>query len=402
MGRRGTVIPGIGDRIETRRKQLGYSLRFAASKAGISHTSLGRIERGEQSADNRFVIASIAEALRCSVAELTGQTASPIGQDEAETGGGAYETMRAVVAAALDLGPLTDTSPPVSELAGELELVLALRRRCDYIGATRRLPGLVRNLHAASFGAERPDALRLMVRTSDAASFVVRFLGHPASAALVAERAQQAAQALDDPVMLGLAAYSRAHAAVGCGLYRRALLLAEAGATLLERHSGLANALPVRGQLLMTAALATYALGDVDGATTRVDEAQQLADHTGETDALWLSFGPTNIAFWRIGMETDGGDPETAVEIGRQTNPLLVESISKQTNFYLDMGRALARLGRDAEAVRMLVAAERMAPQRVRRNPLAAETTRQLLDRAQRNAGGSELRGLAERVGVLQ
>lgn len=391
----------IGARIRTRRQLLKLSVRHAADKAGISHATWSRIERGLQGTDNRFTLAAIATSLRCSVGDLTGQqSVIPAGQIEA--GDGAYETMRAVVDADLSYGPLATDGPPVDALERELDLVLSLRRRCDYAGATSRLPDLVRGLHTAAFGDERPTALRLLVRANDAASFVVRFLGHPASAALVSERAQQAAEALGDPVMLGLAAYTRAHAAIGCGLYQRARLLADAAADMLEQHAAVPDAMPVRGQLLMTSAMTLYAIGDLSGAADRVEEAQRLATYTGETDALWLSFGPTNINFWRISMETDGGDPGEAIEIARTTNPQVIESTSKQTAFYLDVARALARTGRDPEAVRMLATAERLAPQRVRGNPLAVESTRLLLDRVQRNAAGSQLLGLAERIGVAR
>jgi hypothetical protein len=72
----------------------------------------------------------------------------------------------------------------------------------------------------------------------------------------------------------------------------------------------------------------------------------------------------------------------------------------RQVFFHLDTGRALAHVRRDREAIRHLLVAERVAPQLVRASPIAAETARGLLDRAQRRAGGSELRGLCERLGV--
>ncbi len=390
----------IGERIRTRRKLLKLTVRHAADIAGISHASWGRIERGVQGTNNRFTLAKIAEALRCSVAALTGQAVTPAEVEHVETG--AYETMRAIVESDLSYAPLVVDVPPVAELDRELDLVLSLRRKCDYAGATGRLPDLVRGLHTAAFGADRPEALRLMVRAQDVASFVVRFLGHPAAGVMAADRAQQAAEALGDPVMLGLAAYCRAHAAIGCGLYERALRLADTAAEVLERYADAPDALPVRGQLLMTGALAATALGDPAGAAARAEEAQQLATHTGETDALWLSFGPTNLAFWQIGIEADGGDPGRAVEIARGTDPRVIESASKQAAYYMDTGRALAALGRDAEAIRLLVTAERLAPQRVRHNPLAVETARILLERVQRNAAGTELLGLAERVGAAR
>lgn len=392
----------IGQRIRARRQLLGMSVRQAADRAGLNHSTLSRIETGKVSADNRFTLAAIAEALRCPVAELTGQAMAPMTADQAETGGAAYETMRAVVEADLEYAPIGVTPPALQELERELDLVLSLRRKCDYVGAARRLPDLVRNLHAAAFGDQRAAALRLLVRADEAASWIVRYLGHPASAALVADRAQQAAVMLGDPVMVGLASYGRAHAAVACGLFGRTFSIADKAAADLAEHADLPDALPVRGQLLMTAGLARYALGDEAGALARVSEAEDIAAHTGQTDAFWLSFGPTNIDFWRVSMLTDGGDPEAAVELARTLTPSVIPSASKQANFRMDLGRALAALDRDAEAVRQLVTAERMAPQRVRNNPLVKEAARDLLERSQRNAVGVELRGLAERVGVTQ
>jgi hypothetical protein len=135
-------------------------------------------------------------------------------------------------------------------------------------------------------------------------------------------------------------------------------------------------------------------------AETRLTEAAEIAERTGDSAALRLMFGPNNVRFWRVSMETDAGDPGLAVAVARDTNPQAVPRVSRQTMFYLDTGRALARIGKDQEAIRMLVTAERLGPQLIRNSPLAAETARALLERAHRNASGVELRGLCERLGV--
>src|SRR5688500_8961794 len=62
----------IGERIRHRRLMRGWSVRHAASRAGVSHATWSRIERGRQAADNRFVLADIAAALECSPTELAG------------------------------------------------------------------------------------------------------------------------------------------------------------------------------------------------------------------------------------------------------------------------------------------------------------------------------------------
>src|SRR3569833_1971901 len=62
----------IGERIRDRRLIRGWSVRHAADRAGVSHATWSRIERGRQAADNRFVLAGIAAALECSPDELAG------------------------------------------------------------------------------------------------------------------------------------------------------------------------------------------------------------------------------------------------------------------------------------------------------------------------------------------
>lgn len=390
------MTASIGERIRTKRLGRGLSVRQAADHAGISGASWSRIENGKQSADNRFKIARIAEALRCSVAELTGQPVAASDREQAEVGGTAYELMRAVVEADLTYTP-DGTAGSVDELDREFILIRDLRDRCDDYAAARRLPALIRALHATAFGPSRAGALRLLVRAHETTSFGVRYLGEPTGSVLAGERAQQAAELLGDPVMLGLAAYSRAHAATACGLYRRAQLVADSAAAELAPHPDLPDALEMRGQLLLTAAFGAYAQGDESGAVDRLGEAEAIAAVTGQTTTLGLNFGPTNIRFWKVSMETDGGDPGKAVAMANETNAEQVASVSRRATFYLDVARALAASGRDPEAVRMLAAAERLAPARTRANPLAAETVRAMLDRARRRSTG-ELYGLAERI----
>jgi transcriptional regulator with XRE-family HTH domain len=397
MARRPTPDPTIGDRIRARRQVRGWSIRHAADRAGLAHTTWSRIERGLMSADNRFTVADIAAALECSVADLTGQPAAGPGDATAAAQATIPGIRQALVEADLTEDPVA-TARPLPALAQEVDLVADLRRRCDYAGAGGRLPGLIRELHAATHGPDRRDALRLLTLATFAASGVVRYVAGPAESWLAAERCWQAAQALEDPVYLGLGLYERAHAATGCGSYARGATLARRGVELLDGHTGQPGALEMLGQLYLTVAFAT--LGDHGNAGDLVSEAEEIAERTGETDVLGLMFGPTNTRFWRVAMSTDGGDPGRAVEIATGTNPSLVDSPSRQVTFYTDTARALARVRRDRDAIRYLLQAERISPVRVHSAPLTRETARALLDRAQRRAGGVELRGLCERMNI--
>lgn len=395
------VTEPIGERIKALRLQRGLSVRHAASLAGISHSQWSRIENGERSADNRFILGKIAQGLKVALSDLTGQIGLAPDYERGEIRGAVYQTMQAVIEADLD-DPPAHQPGPLAPLLQQLDLVMALRLKCDYTGAARLIPELLRGLHAAAYGHERDDALRALVLAEDAASFVVRYLGDPASSVLVADRGRQAATVLQDPVMLGMAAWSQGHAASGCGLYPRALRIAEHAAADLENNLGLPHAQEMLGQLYMLSGFARYAQGDLTGADSAIAEAERIAAVTGQSDALGLNFGPTGIDCWKVSMDADGADPGHAVQVARDADPagLATISVSRQAAFYVDTARALSNIGKDTEAIRMLLTAERLAPQRVRLSPIVNETVRALLEKAKRGKGWSELRGLCERVGI--
>lgn len=389
----------VGERIRRRRQQLGKPLRVIAGLAGINHSTLSRIERGEIAGNNRFQIAAIAAALKCPVDHLTG-VAVPAGRHGAETTGATYDTVRALITADLEFPPPADgDTHPITALTDRVGRAVKLRQHCDYAALTRELPTLVADLYTATGGPDRGTTLTLMVRIAEAASFTVRYTGNPAAASIAAERARQAAAYTDDPVMVAFGEWARAHAALGCGLHERAVIIAERAA-----HDLAATTCPDRdpmlGMLHLTTAFSLVGAGRPADAAAPLAEASVLARHTGETDTLALMFGPTNVRLWEMAILVDGGDPLDAIEVASNTNPLLIPSPSRQATFYLDQGRCLGKLGEVDRAVKSIEAAERIAPQRVHGDPLVVETVAGLLDAAHRRTVGLRLRGLCERVGV--
>jgi transcriptional regulator with XRE-family HTH domain len=388
----------VGERIRARRLLRGWSVRYAASRAGVSHATWSRIERGLQATDNRFMLADIAGALECAPADL------------ADTGVPAPD--RAIAAARADvLGlrralididltePPSGPAPPVAELRRSVALAAALHEACDYAGAARMLPDLLRDLHTETAGPDHPEALRLLCDATSNAATVLRSLGYPADAWVAAERCRDAAEAAGDPVLKGYAAYTMARAATACGSYQRGQTLAERAMDDLGRHLGRSGGPEMLGSLHLVAALASRFRRRLDDSRDWLTEAAVLARRTGETSTMGMFFGPTNVDIWRMSIEVDDGDPAGVVEIARRTNPAAIPAGFRQVFYYADTARALTRIGgRDREAIRFLLTAERIAPQHVRTSAELGETIRVLLDRSRRQAGGTELRGLSERM----
>lgn len=392
--------PTIGERIRARRLLRGWSVRHAASRAGLSHATWSRIERGRQAADNRFTLAEIAAALECSPADLAGTPVPAADRAAMAAQASVYGIRQELVDLELPERP-DRPAAPIDGLVRRLSLVDSLRHACDYAGAAALVPDLLRDLHAAAHGPDRRAALRRLCDVTFIASSIVRNLGHPAEAWLAAERCRDAAEATEDPVLLGYAAYARASAASACGSFGRSLTVAGRAVDDLRPHVAMHGGLEMLGSLLLVCAYASRGGHRVDDSRALASEAAGLAGRCGETNTVGLFFGPTNVNIWRIGIEVDGGDPGRAVDIARTTNPAVIAASSRQVFYYADAARAYARLrGRDREAIRYLLTAERLAPQHVHTSPLAQETTRALLERSRRQAGGAELRGLGERLRV--
>jgi transcriptional regulator with XRE-family HTH domain len=399
MAPRNVADPTVAERIKVRRQARSWSMRHAADRAGIAPSTWSRIERGVMSADNRFVLADIAQALECSMAELTGTPIRPLDRDTETAQNGVYGLRQALLET--DLADAGDVTPrPIAQLVAETDLVRALRVRCDYAAATKILPRLLLEVHAAVHGPDRQQALQLLVEVAYTASSVTKYLGFSAEAWIAAERSREAAERLEDPVLVGFAAFARTHAAMACGSFNRAHMLTRRAVEDIATHLGVPGALETLGMLQLTAAYAARARRDEGESADWMAEAAAMADRTGETNTLDMAFGPTNVKVWQISIEVDGGDPGRAVDIASRTNPKVISSPNRQAAFYADTARALARTRNDQRAVRMLMAAESLAPQQIHSSRLVQESARTMLDRARREAGGPALRGLCERMGM--
>jgi transcriptional regulator with XRE-family HTH domain len=392
----------VGERIRARRVLRGWSVRHAASRAGVSHATWSRIERGLQAADNRFMLADIAGALECTSADLAGTGVPAPDRAAAAAQAGVPALRRALID--IDLSePPAGPAPLVAELGRRVALVDALHQACDYAGAASLLPNLLCDLHTETAGPDHRQALRLLCDATHVASSVLRDLGHPAEAWLAAERCRDAAAAADNPVLRGFAAYALARSAIACGSYQRGQTIAERAIDDLGAHidqpGARSGGLEVLGSLHLVAALASRCRQRLDDSRDWLTEAAGLARRTGETNTMGMFFGPTNVDIWHMSIEVDDGDPAVVVQIARRTDPAAIPAGVRQVFYYADTARALARIGgRDREAIRFLLTAERIAPQHVRTSAEIAQAIRTLLDRSHRQTGGSELRGLSERM----
>ena len=219
-------------------------------------------------------------------------------------------------------------------------------------------------------------------------------------------RGWDAAQRLERPDLAGLMAMGRVISLNRVGARRRAGTVL---ATALDEigkepgpdreHTATAE---THGMLHLSAAHLAAREGHIGDADMHLGEAESLARFTGERNHMRYHFGPTNVAAWRlaVAVETDRG-PEEAERFSDGAAVLSVlGSADRVSAVHFDLARANAQAGglRDAEALRHIDMADRIAPIRVRQDPLTRELIADLDRRAKRRAW--ELDSMRRRVGI--
>jgi transcriptional regulator with XRE-family HTH domain len=395
----------IGTRIRRCRRLRGLSLDEAAGLAGISKPYLSRLERGLRSVDSRALLARLAAVLDVSVTELTGQPYTPRDPQHAA----AHRGVAGVRLALLDPdGPspfdaLTGNSDAAELLEQRAADLWSLSRDSDMVTQARVTPALLLSAH--KYVTEHPSAAahRAVALAAYDASFFVRNLGEPDLAWIAAQRMQQACEEINDPAWLAFAAYAQAHALTQVGALARASTVAATAAQATPTPDARVEQIAARGSCLLVASFAASCVGEADVARAQLDEAEVLAGRLARQNVVAnnTSFSEWNVIMHRVAVEVEADNPSAALEAAEQLNPTDVSHRERMSYLWVDVGRAWARLDRPREAIGAFRRAERAAPLRVRLSPVVRESVRDLLDSIRRGSTGAELRGLAERCGVL-
>ena len=161
----------------------------------------------------------------------------------------------------------------------------------------------------------------------------------------------------------------------------------------------------VIGMVTMTRSLIAAADQRLDDVAAPMRAAKELAGRFGEPDdnhdRVGFGFGPTNVGLWEMALALETGEPDRAVSLAQTIQPERHPFKTRQSQYWVDYGRALARLPRRGDdAVMALRRAERLFPLRVHRNPFARDVIGELVVRSRRDAVGRELRGMAYRAGL--
>ena len=394
-----------GQRIARARRRRGLSQAVLADLVGRSESWLSQVERGKRGVDSHSVLVRLAEILRVDIEELTGSA------DRDETGRRAHPAAPLIERAMMGYGapgPVDGGEEPGREVS--LDFLRAQARSAyqayqatRYDAAGRILPGLIRGVETAARTAG-PAACAVRARVYDTTAALLSRVGEPFLAWAAADRAMFAAGQSGDPLLAAASAWRMSYMITGRKHAQEALDLAIAAAAVLERRTRASSPerLSVYGALHLAAATAAAASFDRAATESLLATARGIADRTGEANHMGTAFGPVNVAIHAISASLKLGDPRTATQTGEALDLSAMPAglVGRRTQVNLDLARAYAMTRKDAAAVNLLLAAERLSPQLVRYDPATRDVLTELLRREHRPST-PELRPLARRAGVI-
>ncbi|UJW32372.1 helix-turn-helix domain-containing protein [Saccharothrix sp. AJ9571] len=396
----------IGARIERIRKRRGLSLEQAAGLAGIGKTTLAYYESGERRIGKRKTLENLAAALTCAVTDITGE---PYRRDDDRMSVEALATLPPISAALLDctFDDVPDSpARPVAVLARLARTANAASADSRYSIAGQDLGTLLTELHIQAVTGSPNDQRAALAALAEACIVAVgtaRSLGNPDLAATAAQRAQDAAQRLEDAALEGFTAMSGAIVLGRLGARRRARRVAEKALQAVEHADPTAtDTAPAEaaGMLHLASAQLAAKADDRDTAADHLRAAEELATRTGERSTLYYDFGPANVQAWSLtlAVEADEGPERAETIVSTPGYDEALVSDERKAALYFDLARAFAQAegARDIEAGRYLDLADRTAPLRIRHDPLARELVDALEGRAQRRTW--ELSSLSHRI----
>lgn len=364
------------------RRRRGLSLEAAAGLAGISKSYLSMLELGKRGFERRGLIEDLANALGCAVADLTGQPYQLQGNREIAEGRRAIVSIeRGLNDAALDDAP--DIRPrPLDELRPLVDDAARLRDEGLYSTAGANADDLLIELQAhvaSSQGDQRRRAERLVTLAAYNAFVVATTYGYLHLAQQAAQRAWDAATRTEDPELEAFAMFALAPSIARTGGRARAQRMLDRAIVEADNralHHSTTGAEMFGLLNLMRAHLAARA-EDSDNAHLHLDEAEEIAARNGENNTHGQHFGPTNVALWRASIGAELGDgPEVGERVERSAIDLSVlASRDRSAALHFDVARAYAQAegSRDEDVLRHLDRADRLAPQRIRQDPIARD-----------------------------
>lgn len=397
----------IGERVAFYRTRRGLTQAVLASLVDRSEDWLSKVERGERQIRRLDVLAELARALRVPLGDLLGQPVLLEDEQQQDDVPAVRDALMAPhrlskVLFAEEASWRPDADQTASLAAGAWE-----HYQNGRVGRTiDLLPDLIRAAQALeSDGSSGSRGWAVSARVHHLAATTLSKIGEADLSWIAAERAMNAADNADDPLVLASAARAGTHALFAVGRYDDALQLGEVARRWIAARvrDNDPNALSLVGMLDLRMANAAARRNDRAAATELLARAESAAEQLGVDANYWqTAFGPTNVRLHRVSAALDLGDISYVAEYGPQVDSSRLPA-ERQVCHHIDVARAYSYSAEDGEALDTLLTAERKAPQLVRHNPAVREIIRDIHRRSplSRSGRAAEVAALAERCRAI-
>ncbi|WP_158839457.1 helix-turn-helix domain-containing protein [Saccharothrix deserti] len=392
----------IGERVRFHRSAARQTKAVVAGLAGISADYLYQIERGLK-LPTLTVVMRLADVLGVPVDKLL-REASPAAAPRTRTAAG-DELHRALTLPEAPAAPvaLADLRQAVTDAWHAWQT-----SPTRYSRVTADLPPLItwadhalRSHHGDDTARERRGVYRCRADLYGLVRTVTKRIGRVDLSLVAADRAIRAGEAADDPLRSAVARWNLAQVLLADGQTEGAEAVALHAVRELapEVARDDLDALALHGSLMLVAAIAAARRGDRWMAQDRVRAVEPLSRRTGERNAFWTAFGPTNVDMFAVSVAVETGATAEGLRLAERIDHERSPSIERRVAFLLDQAKGYQQRRDYAGALMMLSAAEREAPEDVRHRPAARAVLHTLVQRGRRSVS-SEAARLAIRVGV--
>ncbi|MEU3457403.1 helix-turn-helix domain-containing protein [Micromonospora sp. NPDC006766] len=374
----GDVLP-IGRRVAYLRARRKLSQQSFADRLGKSKSWVDKVERGVRSLDRVSTLRDIAAVLRVDTATLLGHDARPA--ELAECGEGIARIRAALSTYEMALGRTAVRREVASpdRLAQEVGYAWITYQHARYPQLVEQLPTLLTTVQRAH--AVHPEAGRVAVVEAYrvTAALLVK-LDEVNLAWLAADRAMSAATG--DRVLVAAAAVQLGHVLRASTRARAVMLTAAYQIAPPDLDAGRPQELSLCGSLLVQAALIAASSGNDRATGDLLDEAAELAARVGDGhDHHRTAFGPTAVELARVAAAVELGDGPEAVarhEHVTERDGWRWLPVEHRAAHLVDAARAYLQADDCANAARLLMRADRIAPAEIRHRPAVREVVAQV------------------------
>lgn len=397
----------IGERVAFYRRRRGMAQVVLAGLVGRTEDWLSRVENNKIELDRLSVIRNLADALDITLADLVAEPA--LLDWTSDSGVRTVPALRAVLmnyglavpALADDSG---DEPPGLDDVQRAIGEVFDAYQASRYGYVTGRAPAILSDALRASRAAGADETNRanaLLALAYQSTVSVLTKLGETDLAWIASERGLSAAQAAENPVVLGSLFRCVAHAVHSTGRFHDGVQLVQSAANVLEPHVGsrAEEALvSVYGTLFLTGAVAAARADDRASVTAFLAEAADCAGRLGrDANAMWTAFGPTNVAIHRMTAAMELGDVQIAVDLAPRIDAAGLPT-ERRVRHAIETARAYTARNRRDDALSVLLDAEQLAPEQIRHHAIS----RQLVLSWLRNNRGTRSVALEQLAGRLR